>query len=63
MSKKRRKGVQILEETLLIIMAFIGLAVAMGAINKITTQLDAIFNQLWEGLDWLLKTLFYWLPE
>lgn len=59
----RKRGVQILEEALLIIMAFLGLAIAMGTINKVFSQLDTIFSQIWEGIDWLLKTLFYWLPD
>lgn len=59
----RKRGVQILEEALLIIMAFLGLAIAMGAINKVFSRLDTIFSQIWEGIDWLLKTLFYWLPD
>ncbi len=59
----KRRGVQILEEALLIIMAFLGLAIAIGAVSKVSGQLESIFNQIWDGLDWLLKTLFYWLPE
>jgi len=59
----KRKGVQILEEALLVIMAFIGLSIALGLLSKVGGQIQGIFSEIWKALDYLLKTMFYWLPQ
>ena len=59
----RRRGVQILEEALLIVVALIALSITVGALGQIQAKLDEVFTQAWKGLDWLFKTVFYFLPE
>jgi Flp pilus assembly pilin Flp len=59
----RRRGVQIIEEALLIVVALIALSITIGALGQVQAKLDTLFTKAWEGLDWLFKTVFYFIPE
>lgn len=58
----RRKGVQIIEEALLILVALMAIAVTVGVATNIQDKVNEIIQKVWEGLDWLFKTTFYFLP-
>lgn len=58
----RREGVQIIEEALLILVALIAIALTMGVATTIQDKVNEIIKKVWEGLDWLFKTTFYFLP-
>ena len=62
MSILRRKGVQIVEEALLILVALMAIAVTVGVATNIQDKVNEIIQKVWEGLDWLFKTTFYFLP-
>jgi hypothetical protein len=59
----KRRGVQILEEALLIIVALMAIAVTIGALGQVQAKIDEIVQKTWEGLDWLFRTIFYFLPR
>ena len=58
----KKRGVQILEEALLIVVALMAIAVTIGAFGQVQTKIDEILQKTWEGLDWLFRTIFYFLP-
>ena len=58
----RRRGAQIIEEALLILIAFIAIGITMAAFGQIQNRINDIINKLWDGLDWLYKTMFYFMP-
>lgn len=60
---KRRKGAQIVEEALLILIAFIAIGITLSAMGQIQHKIEEIVKQLWNGLDWLYKTMFFFAPE
>lgn len=62
MSILRRRGVQIIEEALLILVALIAIALTIGVATNIQEKVNEIIQKVWEGLDWLFKTTFYFLP-
>ena len=59
----KREGAQILEEALLILIAFIAIGITMAAFGQIQSRINDIINKLWDGLDWLYKTMFYFMPS
>ncbi len=58
-----RKGVQILEEALLILVAFIAIGLSIAALGQIQDKINEFIDKIWEGLNWLYKTMFYFLPD
>ncbi len=58
----KRKGVQIIEEALLILVALIAIALTIGVATNIQEKVSEVIQKVWEGLDWLFKTTFYFLP-
>lgn len=58
----RREGVQIIEEALLILVALIAIALTMGVATGVQEKVNEIIQKVWESLDWLFKTTFYFLP-
>lgn len=58
----RRCGVQILEEALLIIVALMGIAIAIGMLGTLQAKVQEVLSRLWDGLMWLFKTVFYFIP-
>ena len=59
----KRRGVQILEEALLILVAFIAIGLSIAALGQIQDRINEFINKIWEGLNWLYKTMFYFLPD
>ncbi|HEW93610.1 MAG TPA: hypothetical protein ENF47_02770 [Thermoprotei archaeon] len=59
----KRKGVQILEEALLILVAFIAIGLSIAALGQIQDRINEFIDKIWEGLNWLYKTMFYFLPD
>jgi len=59
----KRKGVQILEEALLILVAFIAIGLSIAALGQIQDRINEFIDKMWEGLNWLYKTMFYFLPD
>ena len=57
-----RRGVQIIEEALLIIVALMAIALTLGALNQINVRLQDFLQKVWDGFEWLFKTVFYFLP-
>ena len=56
------KGIQILEEILLLVLAFVGIAIAVTAMNKVSNQALEALNQVGQVLGKLISDIFYWLP-
>ncbi len=59
----KRRGVQIIEEALLIIVALMAIAITLGALNQIHLKLEELLKKVWDGLEWFFKTVFYFLPQ
>ncbi|RLG60777.1 hypothetical protein DRN86_01645 [Candidatus Geothermarchaeota archaeon] len=57
-----KKGIQILEEILLLILAFIGIAIAITAMNRLSNQALGAIGKIGDILNKLVSDIFYWLP-
>ncbi len=59
----RRRGVQIIEESLLIIVALLAIAITIGAADMIYQKLTEIIQGIFDALNWWKGTLFPFLGE
>ena len=57
-----KKGIQILEEILLLVLAFVGIAIAITAMNKVSNQALEALGQIGDIIRKLVSDIFYWLP-
>lgn len=58
----KKKGIQILEEILLLVLAFVGIAIAITAMNKVSNQALEALGQIEDIMKKLVSDIFYWLP-
>ena len=58
----KKKGIQILEEILLLVLAFVGIAIAITAMNKVSNQALEALGQIGDIIKKLVSDIFYWLP-
>ncbi len=56
-----RRGVQIIEESLLIIVALLALAITVGAADMIYQKINELIKAVFDALNWWKGTLFPWL--
>ncbi len=59
----RRRGVQIIEESLLIIVALLAIVITIGAADMIYQKLTEIIQGIFDALNWWKGTLFPFLGE
>ena len=59
----KKEGVQIIEEALLILVAFIAIGITLAALGQLQSKINEIISKIWDGLNWLYKTMFYFLPQ
>ncbi|HIE37357.1 TPA: hypothetical protein EYP83_04225 [Candidatus Geothermarchaeota archaeon] len=59
----RRLGVQIIEESLLIIVALLAIAITVGAADLIYQKLNEIIQGIFDALNWWKDTLFPFMGE
>ncbi len=58
---RRRRGAQIIEEGLLIIVALLGIGIAMGAANMIYEKIQEAIQAFFDAVQWWWDTLFPFL--
>ena len=58
-----RKGIQILEEILLLVLAFVGIAIAVTAMNQVSNQALNTLSRIGDVINQLISDIFYWLPS
>ncbi len=57
----KRRGVQIIEESLLIVVALLAIAITIGAADMIYQKLNEIIQAVFESFNWWKETLFPFL--
>ncbi len=58
---RKRRGAQIIEEGLLIIVALLAIGITIGAANTIYTRIQEAIQALFDTLQWWWDTLFPFL--